>query len=258
MKKLGIIQSRGLGDIVISLPIAHYYHRQGWEVHWPICREFLPHFELTAPWVHWHTVTTDHGSFFYDQPLKILTDLGCDEILPLYQALTGHPEFSTTAYFQHTKFDQYKYIRAGVPFSEKWRLSDCITRQPEREQAVLDRIQSNLKKTTNKFILIHLQGSDHVAEFDTDILPQTDDIEFVMINDLTDSVFDWLGAIEQSWAVILVDSVFSNIVDQMNLLRDDSRYFIPRSHIGLTPVLAQTWTWLENRALQPQARAIRA
>ena len=32
-KKLGLIQTRGLGDIIISIPIAHHYHRQGWEVY---------------------------------------------------------------------------------------------------------------------------------------------------------------------------------------------------------------------------------
>lgn len=258
MKKLGIIQSRGLGDIVIALPIAHYYHRQGWEIIWPICEEFIPHFEPYVPWVKWLPVRTDHGTFFYDQPLRLLEEHRCDEILPLYQALTGHPEFSSTPYFQHTKFDQYKYIRAQVPFREKWNLSECISRQPDREQAVVDMIRKNLKNPNNDYILIHLQGSDHVAEFDTDILPKNTDIEFVMINDLTNSVFDWMSALEQAWAVILVDSVFSNCVDQMGLQTADSRYFIPRSHIGLTPVLGHEWTWLENRALQPQARAIRA
>ena len=79
-EKLGIIQSRGLGDIVISLPIARYYYDQGWEIHWPICREFLTHFYQTCPWINWHPVETDReGTFFLDQPRSILKKLGVKE-----------------------------------------------------------------------------------------------------------------------------------------------------------------------------------
>lgn len=253
-KLLGIIQSRGLGDIVIALPIARHYHRQGWEVHWPICREFIPHFQAQVPWVNWHPVTTDQGSFFYDQPLKILSDLGCDEILPLYQALTGHPEFSSEVYFQHTKFDQYKYHRAGVRFAEKWRLSEAVTRDRDREQAVMERIRSEIGD--QPYILVHVEGSDHRARFDPSILPPG--VSTIEINSMTDRIWDWCTALDQAWAVILVDSVFSNLVDQLGLNSDGARYIMPRSHIGLTPVLGETWTWIENLALDPRARSIRA
>jgi hypothetical protein len=63
-KRLGIIQSRGLGDIVIALPIARHYYDQGWEILWPICQEFIHNFKDTVPWVKWISVTTDQGSFF--------------------------------------------------------------------------------------------------------------------------------------------------------------------------------------------------
>ena len=36
MKKLGIIQTRGLGDIHIALPIAFFYKKKGFEIYWPI------------------------------------------------------------------------------------------------------------------------------------------------------------------------------------------------------------------------------
>lgn len=232
---LGIIQSRGLGDIVIALPIARYYHDQGYHVHWPICREFIPNFEQSVPWVTWHPVTTDPGSFFYDQPMKILTDLGCDEIIPLYQALTNH-KFHEELYFQHTKFDQYKYIRAGVPFLNKWRLKDCITRNAHREQELYDKII-----TKTKYAVVHLEGSDHRANFDPSIIPA--DWQTVYITEQTDSIFDWLKIIESAESLVMVDSVYSNLVDQLMITTD--KYFIPRSHIGLTPVQGMDWTWIK-------------
>ncbi len=252
--KLGIIQSRGLGDIVIALPIARYYHDQGWQVHWPICREFLAHLELSVPWVHWHAVTTDQGSFFLEQPQRILEQEGCDLIIPLYQALTGQ-DYHLETYFQHTKFDQYKYIRAGVPFDHKWRLKDCLVRQPQREAALMDLIKSQLPQPDSDYILVHVQGSDHRARFDTAIIPQG--MPCIEITELTYSIFDWLWALEQAWAVILVDSVYSNLVDQLGLQTADSRYFIPRSHIGLTPVLGQHWNWISNQNLGSAAATIR-
>jgi hypothetical protein len=235
-KSLGIIQSRGLGDIVIALPIAHYYHQQGYEIHWPICSEFVPHVIKHVPWVHWHPVITDTGSFFYDQPMRILQDLNCDEILPLYQALTGH-KFHEELYFQHTKFDQYKYIAAGVPFINKWQLSQCITRDYAAETALYDQLVTN-----PQYAVIHLEGSDHKAQFDYATIP--DDWQTIEITEgLTPSIFNWLKILESAECIVCVDSCIANLVDQMNLQND--KYFIARSHIGLTPVLGQHWHWVK-------------
>jgi len=246
-KRLGIIQSRGLGDIVIALPIARHYHDQGWEVHWPICREFIPHFVDAVPWITWHPVTTDQGSFFLQQPMTILNRLGCDEIMPLYQALTGQ-DYHTETWFQHTKFDQYKYIKAGVPFKNKWNLGNCITRNSEREQAVLYEVRRQMPNgmIDSPYCLVHLEGSDHRANFDPALVPEG--MPIVEITEVSNSVWDWMAVIEAADAVILVDSVYSNIVEQMTLLDDDSRYFIPRSHIGLTPVQLNHWNWVTNTA----------
>lgn len=250
---LGLIQSRGLGDIIIALPIARYYHDQGRQVHWPISKEFIPHLVPYVPWITWHELHTDQGSFFYEQPQRLFDQLGIGDRICLYQALTGH-DFHLATQFQHTKFDQYKYIVAGVPFKNKWQLRECLVRRPEREQVITEMIARTLGNQDDPYILVHLQGSDHRAAFDDSILPK--DIPVIEITDLTTSVFDWLGALERAWAVITVDSVFSNLIDQLGLLDDQSRYFIPRSHIGLTPVLAEHWTWLANTKLDSRTRSI--
>lgn len=235
-QRLGIIQSRGLGDLVISLPIAHYYHKQGWEIYWPINEEFMTSMQPAAPWVHWIPIPFDPpGRYFYDVPMERLKNFGCDEILPLYQALTNHPEFSNEIYFQHTKFDQYKYIKAGVPFREKWNLRDCITRNPQREQALYDRVVTN-----PNYAVMHLQGWDHRAKFDTGMIPK--DWQQIEITALTDNIFDWLLILERAQSLIMVDSCYANLVDQLGI--GDDLYFIPRSHIGLTPVQGQHWCWI--------------
>lgn len=234
-KKLGIIQSRGLGDIVIALPIAGHYRDQGWEVIWPVLESFVPTLEKNVPWVKWVPVPYDKpGRYFYDIPAERLKNFKCDEILPLYQHLTGH-SFADEKYFQFTKFDQYKYIRAGIPFLKKWDLAKYITRDPAREQALYDQLVIN-----PEYVVVHRKGSDFEAEVDLSIVPP--EWQIIEITEQTDCIFDWLTILERAQSLILVDSVFANLVDQLGIGED--LYFIQRSHIGLTPVQGQDWTWL--------------
>lgn len=237
--KLGIIQSRGLGDCIIALPIARWYHDRGHEIHWPICEQFLPSVKDSVPWVNWIPVTQDpQGAFFYDTPLALLQAQGCDEIICLYQSLTGHPEFAARPEFQIMKFDQYKYSVAGVPFLEKWRLDSCITRDLQKEQDLKQRVT----RPGQPYVVLHLEGSDHRADFDRSIIPADwDQIEITA--DQTDSIFDWITTLEGAESIVCVDSVIANLVDQLGIGED--RYWIPRSHIHLTPVLGQAWTVLE-------------
>jgi hypothetical protein len=238
MDKIGIIQSRGLGDIVISLPIAKYYHDQGYKVMWPICEEFLPSFRDSAPWVKWIPVPTDSsGEFFYNEPMRRLKNFGCTEFLTLYQSLTGHPEFSEANWFQIQKFDEYKYTRAGVPFLLKWSLNECITRNESREQSLYDRLVSN-----PKYYVTHVKGSTFTAPVDLSNVPESWG-QHIEITELTDCVFDWLKIIQGAQGLIMVDSVYANIVDQLQIQVE--KYWIPRSHIHLSPVLGSEWTILE-------------
>lgn len=235
-QKLGIIQSRGLGDLVIALPIARWYADRDWEVYWPIDNRFLWDMQQAAPWVHWVPVPYDPpGRYFYDIPVERLTNLKVDELLPLYQHLTNH-KFSEEKYFQYTSFDQYKYIKAGVPFLEKWNLARCITRNPAREQALKELVIKN-----PNYVVAHLEGSDVKASFDPSIVPP--DWQTVEIQQIKGySIWDWIGVIEGAQSIICVDSVYANLVDQLGLGSD--RYFIQRSHIGLTPIHGQDWTWI--------------
>ena len=242
--RLGIIQTRGLGDVIIALPIAHHYHHvEGYDIMWPILEEFLPNVAQHVPWIQWIPIPNDRvGRFFYDVPQQRLANLDCDEYLPLYQALTGH-RFHEEVYFQYTKFDQYKYLRAGVPLLKKWTLDQCITRDLEEEQ----RVYQFCAAGNPDYVLVHLEGSDHRAAYDPAIIPP--EYRTVEITpEVTPSVFNWITAIDRAAAVIMVDSVMSNLTDQMNLVQTNSRYFIQRSHVGLTPVQGQHWTWLESTA----------
>lgn len=241
---LGIIQSRGIGDCVIALPIAQFYIDQGYEVSWPICREFISHFKDTAPQINWLPVNTDTaGKFFYDEPMRLLVEAGATSVICLYQALSGHPELAERPEFQITGFDQLKYHAADVPFLNKWRLAECITRNPEREAALKALV---VKDDTVPYVVIHKNGSDHEAKIDYNWIPEG--YAVVEITEQTDCVFDWLSTLEGAEAIIAVDSVFANMIDQMKITETVDCYFIPRSHIHLSPILGGAWTVLKPDA----------
>lgn len=239
-KRLGIIQSRGLGDLVIALPIAKHYHDQGYEVFWPIDESFMSSMTASVPWIKWIPLEVDGNYYFYDTPLQRLKNFKCDEIICLYQALSSKPELALRPEFQITKFDQIKYSEAGVPFLNKWKLSECLVRNQDREQTLKDKV---VNKEDKQYCVVHLEGSDHKAVFDRNCVPQ--DWQIIEIKPLTDSIFDWVGILEQASAIVCVDSVYANLIDQLGINNNVDCYFIPRSHIQLTPVMGGPWTYLE-------------
>lgn len=236
--KRGIIQSRGLGDIIIALPIAKWYADQGDTIYWPICREFIGSFERSVPWVQWIPMDTDaQGQFFFNTPLSILEDLGCDqdEILYLYQFLNVRPDLTDPELFNILKFDQYKYWVSQVPFRRKWTLADCIQRDPVREQALYDQVVGS----TRDYAVAHLEGSNFKARVDLSFLDPA--VVFTIDPSLSSSIFDWLMILEHATSFVGVDSVFANLVDSLSL-PIENLYWIRRSGWDLTPVLGSAWT----------------
>lgn len=245
-KKLGIIQTRGLGDIIIALPIAKHFTDEGYHVHWPVTDTWVEQLTHHAPYIKWIPVTPDQGAFFYDVPMERLRNFKCDEVICLYQSLTGYPEFGKVPWFQHVGFDEYKYLVSGVPFRKKWTLDECITRDLDREQALFDKI---IGTDTSPYIITHLTASHSTAEIDTSIIPE--DYRIIPITP-EGYIFDWLTIIDRADAVIMTDSVMSNLIDQLNIGQD--RYFVPLNHIQLTPTFGNEWTWIDNVKLNPQVR----
>jgi len=256
----GIIQSRGIGDIIIALPIAYHYYLRDEIIVWPICEEFHETFKTAAPWVNWVPIPTDReGRFFLETPLQVFRDWGvnAEEALYLYQYLNVAPEQTDPEMFNILKFDQYKYAAAGVPFRDKWELSRCITRDSGRELELKQRL-----KLPKRYAVCHLNGSS--ARVDRSIAASALDPAVEIIDvDLhkTDSIFDWITVIQEAEAVVCIDSCFANMIDQL-CLEGPELYWIRRSPWDLTPVLGSQWTIVptnlpiqEPRRVDPAAEA---
>lgn len=256
MNKIGFLSSRGLGDIIIALPIAKYFADQGKEIYWPVCEEFFPSFEKTVPWVKWLPVPTDAaGQFFLEAPLRELSKHSIDPnaTLYLYHYLNTQPQMTSPELFNILKFDQYKYAVARVPFINKWTLSSCIVRDLERE--------AEFKRSLNlpdRYNVVHLQGSsttvdvsavkEFLGNLDTHSVDpavgSSGDLPIVEINAQTDSIFDWLTVIEGAENCVCIDSVFANLIDQLQIGLTPGHpklFWLRRSAWDLTPVLGMPW-----------------
>jgi hypothetical protein len=56
---------------------------------------------------------------------------------------------------------------------------------------------------------------------------------------MTDNIFDWLLILEKANLLILIDSCFANLVEQLNM--PNTKIFGFRSEIAFTPVLKNRW-----------------
>ena len=243
-RRIGIIQSRGIGDLIIALPIALAYKEQGYdEILWPICEEFVAGMRKLAPWVTWIPLkTTRDGSFFYYHAMANLKYRDCEQIVCLYQYLSNMPQLSDPDLFPILKFDQYKYAVAGVPFKNKQRLSECIVRDPVAE----DRVYSAVVKQ-DKYIVVHDAGSDVRVAIDWSDAEQQGYQVVKITEGITDNIGDWLKVLEGAESLYLIDSCFANMVDGLDMHRD--KWFIRRSKMDLTPVLLSDWNYFPLASL---------
>lgn len=248
-KPLGIIQSRGLGDILIALPIARYYYEQGRSIVWPVCNEFIPAVRPYVDWVEWIGMESDSaGAFFLQTPLQLFRERGInpdEDSIYLYQYLNVVPELTNAEFYNILKFDQYKYQMAGVPFVRKWCLDTCVDRDHVREAALLDRLHDSFD-LSKPYAVAHLTGSS--ARVDVALVKNLVDpaVQIINVDDFLDadsSPFDWRGVIERATAFIGLDSSFTNMVDQLQIT-GPKLYWIRRSAWDLTPVLGSAWRFV--------------
>jgi len=232
--KIGIIQTRGIGDIIIALPIAKHWVDQGHTVVWPVYEPFVRPFAEAAPYVQFVPLAGSDGDWMFPKPLEALRASGCDRIVPLASYIQGAPQLLARPELARImKFDQYKYAVAGVPFREKWNLQ--INRNRDREEALFARVVRD-----KEFAVCHLTGSHFRANLD--VQSMAGGRQVIEITDLTDNFFDWIAVIERASLRIMIDSCFSNLTEQLNI--PGKKIFLVRSAWEFTPVLLGDWSYL--------------
>jgi hypothetical protein len=238
--RIGLIQTRGIGDIIIALPIATALARGGDTVFWPIDAAFVEGFRRAAPWVEFLPVPSgaqaaNPRDYFLGIPEGELRARGCERSLLLYSSVRlDGVRVANEKLAAHLKFDEYKYAVSGIPFREKWNLE--IRRDAARER----RLHESLG-IRRPYICVHRGGPE--LEVELDIPPDwRREFQFVEVGANTDSPFDWIYTLENAAKLVLVDSCMSNLVEQLGL--PNEKYLVLRSPGAYTPVMSNGWKFI--------------
>jgi hypothetical protein len=99
----------------------------------------------------------------------------------------------------------------------------------------------NKLEITGPYICVHKKGTDFKADI---TFPDSisDSFQIVEVDDITDNPFDWIYTFENAARLFLIDSCFSNLVEQLNLTNE--KYLILRSEVPFTPVMKNGWIFL--------------
>lgn len=237
LKRLGIVQPGKIGDIIICLPIAKYYFDRGYDIIWPIHVSYIQHF------------SSEYINYVNFIPIPIFdckyakdvcnSQYSCNNIIDLTITLPNGNSHNTDFFLKQHKlfeannhcifFDEIKYNIANVPFSEKWNLVYSINKDNEKTLEEKIRIADN-----TEYIITHWEGSDCRRQIQ---LENTKNKSIIEIKPLSKSVFDWTNILRKASALVLIDSCFANLVEQLNL--PQRKIFLARS--SPRPTLKNKW-----------------
>jgi len=234
-KKVAFIQTGGIGDLIMILPIADYYEEQGWEIVWPIDERRVTMFQGIKPSIKFLPVAgwpVMDRRYFFDEPLRMLADQKCEKTINFYMPILGL-NFPDPRLAASLKLDEYKYAIASVPFGRKWNLK--YDRDMKRERALYDSLEIK-----GPYVCVHDEGGNIQIPIR---LPSEIEKEFqvIRVSWKTDSIFDWLLTFERASKLFFIDSCFANLVEQMQVRVE--KHLMLRSAAIYTPVYRSGWTF---------------
>lgn len=239
---IAIVQPGKIGDIIICLPIAHYFHRRGQKIIWPVHEFLAPMFEAAVDYVTFLPIK----SYDLKDSIDAMSAYNPAQVLPLGFGFPGYERLTKVWVDSGKRFDDYKYQVAGVPFDQKNRL--VIRRDRVREEA----LYSRLIKSDTYHVVMTAASDRSIAVEPVSEKAVGDRIE---ITNATDSVFDWLLILEKASACFMIDSCMVNLMSQMGFKAPGVRCWKP----GYTserdyPVLRDNWTDYRESCMSGIAR----
>lgn len=238
---IGLIQTGAIGDIIIAAPIAQYFKREGYNVFWPVDSQYIDYLRFAFEGIGFDPIDRlSHGfrsrAYFLDEPLVRLQKVACEKIFPLYSSLGDINNIVNPIYAGSLKFDEYKYAVCGLPFNEKWNLK--LNRDANRERELFQKLEIN----KNYVVLNNVTGSGEKIDWPLNI-ETIGDRQIVEVTSITDNPFDWLFTFENADALFFIDSMFANLVDQLQI-GPPNKFLKFRSSVSYTPVFRSGWTFI--------------
>lgn len=235
MKRLGIIQPGRIGDIIITLPIAAHYAGLGYKVIWPIMYPYQAMFQSVVDYVEFVPITDDIGKTYTEAKKVVQGDEHIDICFGFPDAVGNNRLWEN----QSKTFDEYKYDLAKVSFREKFNLR--IRRNRCDEQATYDRVVRQ-----EDYVVLHTLTKRGTGSGRTDFGDWGGQqvIEIDSRYDGETGVFSWLKILENAKRVILTNSSFLNLVNQLGINEWNRTYYRScnrRLDIKEEPILEGEW-----------------
>lgn len=212
MRKLGIIQPGRLGDIIICLPIAKYYFDKGYEIIWPVLKEYFNTFR-DIDYVNPINLNSDINQSVLESK-KICKSHGCDEMDLSFGFLGSAVSMYHFNVNYAKNFVESKYKLSNVPIQERWNLQ--FKRDKTRENSLYNKM---VKKSN--YTLVHensSQGNHFISE-------GSNIVKIIPLEDY--NVFNWMKIIELAKEIYCVDSSICNLVESQKHLKPKIKKYIP-------------------------------
>jgi hypothetical protein len=221
-KKLGIILPGKIGDIIICLPIVKHYYDLGYDIYWPIYSNIIENFLEYIDYVNFISIPFQ-GCI--SKSFEELKKINC-EILDLsFTSPESWGNENTKKYLMQNKlsFDEFRYSLANVPFEKKWTI--CLNRKKHIENDLYNQLVIQ-----NKYALIQKNSSDCSIQKNIDVSKY--DGQIIEIKSITKSVFDWLTIIEKAERLLLIESCFTNLIDQLKIKNNKQILILKNGYYG--------------------------
>tara|TARA_R100001594_G_scaffold138246_1_gene181761 strand:+ start:473 stop:1171 length:699 start_codon:yes stop_codon:yes gene_type:complete len=227
-KSIGIIQPGKIGDIIILLPAAKYYHDRGYKVYWPIYDTYIDMFREVIEYVNFLPVTNNVYTCINEaySKLKEKSVTNIKDVAATFPDSTSTEEYVRLGDGLTQNFDIFKYNILDVPIDEKWNFS--IKRDSLKENSVYQKLVKN-----NKYAVVNLKHSMGVVNVNLDFGSG----QVIYVNEEY-NLFHWLTVLEKATTIALVDSAMSNLVEQMNI---NCKKILFTKHDKRLPVLKNKW-----------------
>jgi len=230
MKTLYIYGHLGMGDMISCNGIVRFYAEQYDRVY-VFCK---PKYAKNVLWMYRDNLNI-HALPMEDNQVQLFMNIN-----PLNEYLiVGHEKLHEELRRDPKgRFDQVFYKMANVPFEDKWNRFYC-ERVPMMEQDVY--YNKLGLKDDSEFIFVH---DDRERPIPWDRLPQ--EIRIIRPDRQDISIFDFLYTIEKAKEVHCIDSSFFNLIDCIQLRKDENLYFhkYVKIHLvgeGGTPTTKLPW-----------------
>ena len=200
-----------MGDVIICLPIAKYYHDKGYEIVWPVLGDYYDAFR-DIDYVQAIRLDCDINESALAAK-KISRLHGCQEI----DLCFGFPYSTAHQYHSNINFAknfvEAKYKLANTPLTERWNLS--YNRDTEKESSLYNQV---VKSSDYKLVHEESSAGKHFHAKGENI---------VRVKKLHGyNIFNWMKIIEGATEIHCVESALCNLVESEKRLKGKIKKYI--------------------------------